>query len=208
MKKENKHSKIISAAIKVFAKKGFFSARISDIAKEAKVADGTIYLYFNNKNDILISIFEEEVGKIVEKTKASIKDQNDAVEMLRIFIEQHLLFMKRNRNLAEVITIELPQASKVIKDYHPVKPSEYENIIADIIKKGQQKEVFLSEINPDVAKRIILGSLDELTRVWRSSYESHYSTEDLTFQLLTTLLHGMIKNDPEPSPSIMHEDSP
>jgi TetR/AcrR family fatty acid metabolism transcriptional regulator len=68
MKAENKHSKIISAAIKVFAKKGFFTARISDIAKEAKVADGTIYLYFNNKYDILLSVFEEEVGKLVEKT--------------------------------------------------------------------------------------------------------------------------------------------
>ncbi len=65
MKAENKHSKIISAATKVFAKKGFFTARISDIAKEAKVADGTIYLYFNNKYDILLSVFEEEIGKIV-----------------------------------------------------------------------------------------------------------------------------------------------
>ena len=60
MKNSDKHEKIIRAAVKVFAKKGFFSARISDIAKAAKVADGTIYLYFNNKFDILISVFDEE----------------------------------------------------------------------------------------------------------------------------------------------------
>ena len=65
MRISDKHNKIIQAAIKVFARKGFFSARISDIAKKAKVADGTIYLYFNNKYDILISIFEEEIGKII-----------------------------------------------------------------------------------------------------------------------------------------------
>ena len=62
MKAVNKHAKIITAATKVFAKKGFFNARISDIAKEAKVADGTIYLYFNNKIDILLSVFEEEIN--------------------------------------------------------------------------------------------------------------------------------------------------
>ena len=64
MKSVDKHNKIIISATKVFAKKGFFNARISDIAKEAKVADGTIYLYFNNKFDILISVLEEEIGKM------------------------------------------------------------------------------------------------------------------------------------------------
>ena len=67
MKSSDKHEKIIRAAVKVFAKKGFFSARISDIAKAAKVADGTIYLYFNNKFDILISVFDEEIGKFIAR---------------------------------------------------------------------------------------------------------------------------------------------
>ena len=90
MKAENKHSKIISAATKVFAKKGFFTARISDIAKEAKVADGTIYLYFNNKYDILLSVFEEEVGKIVEKTSKLLSNEDDPTKMLEIYTVQHL----------------------------------------------------------------------------------------------------------------------
>ena len=61
-----KHQKIIQAAAKVFAEKGFYNSRVSEIAKEANVADGTIYLYFKNKDDILISLFEEEFGQIVE----------------------------------------------------------------------------------------------------------------------------------------------
>ena len=69
MKTVNKHGKIITAATKVFAKKGFFNARISDIAKEAKVADGTIYLYFDNKFDILLSVLEEEIGKLPSRSK-------------------------------------------------------------------------------------------------------------------------------------------
>ncbi len=191
MKAENKHSKIIAAAIKVFAKKGFFTARISDIAKEAKVADGTIYLYFNNKNDILVSIFEEELGKLVEKTKTRIKKSDDPTDMLRIFIEQHLIFMKKNRNLSEIIHVELRLASKVIKGYQAKKYAEYENIVAQIIRDGQNSEIFNPGINPDITKRIILGSLDELTKVWCSNYESHYSAEDLAFQLTETLLAGI-----------------
>ena len=137
MKADNKHTKIISAATKVFAKKGFFTARISDIAKEAKVADGTIYLYFNNKYDILLSVFEEEVGKIVENTKKLIAKEDDPVEMLKVYITQHLLAMKKNRYLAEVIQIELRQTNKVIKTYRDNKFTEYISIIADIIQKGQ-----------------------------------------------------------------------
>ena len=87
MKTADKHSKIIRAATKVFAKKGFFNARISDIAKEAKVADGTIYLYFNNKYDMLLSVFEEKIGKLVEQITAQIENEDDPRRMLEIFIE-------------------------------------------------------------------------------------------------------------------------
>ena len=67
---ESKHHKIIRAALKVFAQKGFYNARVSEIAKEAQVADGTIYLYFKNKDDILIHLFEEEMDGIIQNVKA------------------------------------------------------------------------------------------------------------------------------------------
>ncbi len=193
MKAENKHSKIISAATKVFAKKGFFTARISDIAKEAKVADGTIYLYFNNKYDILLSVFEEEVGKIVDKTEKLISKEDDPVEMLKIYAIQHLTSMKKNKNLAEVIQIELRQTNKVIRTYRDNKFSEYVGIIAKIIKLGQQTDSFRSDINPDIVKRIFFGALDEVSRVWNSSLETHYSVEEVSDQVLSVFLTGIKK---------------
>ena len=90
MKASDKHSKIINAATKVFAKKGFFNARISDIAKEAKVADGTIYLYFNNKFDILISVFEEEIGNLIVQVEKLLASEDDPRKMLEIFARKHL----------------------------------------------------------------------------------------------------------------------
>jgi TetR/AcrR family fatty acid metabolism transcriptional regulator len=197
MKAENKHSKIISAATKVFAKKGFFTARISDIAKEAKVADGTIYLYFNNKYDILLSVFEEEVGKIVERTDKLLSNEEDPKKMLEIYTLQHLTAMKKNKNLAEVIQIELRQTNKVIKDYRNNKFSEYTGIIAKIIKEGQKAGIYKSDIKPDIAKRIYFGALDEVSRVWNASLETHYTVEEIADQLLSMFLAGILRQPAE-----------
>lgn len=196
MKAENKHSKIISAATKVFAKKGFFTARISDIAKEAKVADGTIYLYFNNKYDILLSVFEEEVGKIVEKTDKLLSNEEDPKKMLEIYTIQHLTAMKKNKNLAEVIQIELRQSNKVIKDYRNNKFNEYIGIIANIIKKGQETGIYKADIKPDIAKRVYFGALDEVSRVWNASLETHYTVEEIAEQVLSMFLAGILNTPP------------
>ncbi|MBM9519955.1 TetR/AcrR family transcriptional regulator [Desulforhopalus vacuolatus] len=191
MRTENKHKKIIAAAIKVFAKKGFFNARISDIAKEAKVADGTIYLYFNNKNSILLTILEEEFGKIVEKTSTLIAKEDDPAAMLHIFIEQHLRAMKKNKNLAEVLHTERRQTGKMSKDFRAEKFSEYEDLLTDIISKGKKMEVFSQNLNVDIIRRIIFGALEELSRVWNDSLETHYSVEELSSQLLATVFTGI-----------------
>ncbi|MFH0785831.1 MAG: TetR/AcrR family transcriptional regulator [Pseudomonadota bacterium] len=199
MKAENKHSKIISAATKVFAKKGFFTARISDIAKEAKVADGTIYLYFNNKYDILLSVFEEEVGKIVKNTEILLSAECDPRKQLEIFVTQHLMAMKKNRYLAEVIQIELRQTHKVIKEYRDNKFSKYIGIIAEIIRNGQAAGVYRPDIKPDLAKRAFFGALDEISRVWNASLETNYSVEEAATQMLSLFLTG-IQTDPSGFP--------
>jgi len=200
MKAENKHAKIITAATKVFAKKGFFTARISDIAKEAKVADGTIYLYFNNKYDILLSVFQEEIGKIVEKTTRLLAQEQDPEQMLVVYANQHLQAMKKNRSLAEVVQIELRQPNKVIKEYRDTTFSAYTGIIADIIRLGQASEVFRQDINPEIAARGFFGALDEVSRVWNPSMESHYSVEEVTDQLLSMFLRGICQPAEELSP--------
>ncbi len=197
MKAVDKHSKIIIAATKVFAKKGFFNARISDIAKEAKVADGTIYLYFNNKIDILVSVFEKEIGTLVTQTIKLLDAEPDPGKQLEIFVIKHLTAMKKNKNLAEVIQIELRQTDKLIKNYRNTKFNDYLNIISDIIKEGQKQKIFRQDIIPDVAKRIIFGGLDELSRVWNLSLETNYSVEDVGFQIVRILLSGITAPEAE-----------
>lgn len=194
MKTADKHSKIIRAATKVFAKKGFFNARISDIAKEAKVADGTIYLYFNNKYDMLLSVFEEKIGRLVEQINDQLEKEEDPRRMLEIFIANHLREMKKNKNLAEVIQIELRQTNKIIRDYRNNKFSEYLNIISTIIKLGQAKDVFRKDIMPGIAKRAIFGAMDEIARIWNINIDSEYKIEDTELQVIKIFLVGVLQN--------------
>jgi len=194
MKTADKHNKIIRAATKVFAKKGFFNARISDVAKEAKVADGTIYLYFNNKYDILLSVFEQKIGKLIEQITAQLKQEENPRRMLELFIVNHLREMKKNKNLAEVIQIELRQTNKVIKDYRNNKFSEYLNIISSIIIQGQSKKVFRQDILPGIAKRAIFGALDEIARIWNINTESDYQIDETERQVINIFLIGVLEN--------------
>lgn len=192
MKTLNKHGKIINAATKVFAKKGFFNARISDIAKEAKVADGTIYLYFDNKFDILLSVLEEEIGKLTEQIKKAIADETDPEKMLAIFTRTHLSAMKKNKNLAEVIQVELRQNDKLVREFRNSTFQEYINIVSTIIKEGQRQKVYRDDILPGIAKRAFFGALDEVARVWTVSLEINYSLDETVNQVMTIFLSGVL----------------
>jgi TetR/AcrR family fatty acid metabolism transcriptional regulator len=191
MKSSDKHDKIIRAAVKVFAKKGFFSARISDIAKAAKVADGTIYLYFNNKFDILISVFDEEIGKFINQTKKMVDQTDDPRKKMEIFASKHLSMAKENKSLAEIIQMELRQSHKLIKDYRKTIFSEYVDIISAIIRQGQKKGVFRKDVKPGIAKRAFFGALDEMTRLWVLSAKPPYDIEDTAKQISDIFLSGI-----------------
>jgi TetR/AcrR family fatty acid metabolism transcriptional regulator len=192
MKHPDKHRKIIRAATKVFAKKGFFNARISDIAKEAKVADGTIYLYFNNKFDILLSVFEQEIGKLIDQVTLLLEKEDNPNQRLKIFITNHLEEMKKNKYLAEVIHIELRQTSKLMREYRKNKFSEYLNIIATIIENGQQEGFFRQDVEPEIAKRILFGSLDEISRIWHLGNECPSTIEEITRQITAIFQTGLL----------------
>jgi len=194
MKTVNKHGKIITAATKVFAKKGFFNARISDIAKEAKVADGTIYLYFDNKFDILLSVLEEEIGKLTEQIKKAIGDETDPEKMLAIFARKHLTAMKKNKNLAEVIQVELRQNDKLVREFRNTTFQEYINIVSDIMREGQRQQIYRNDILPGIAKRAFFGALDEVSRVWTVSLETNYSLDETINQVITIFLSGLLSD--------------
>src|SRR5689334_1662479 len=121
----DKYQKIIQAATKLFAGKGFYNAKVSDVAKEAAVADGTIYLYFKNKDDLLISIFEESMDNFIASVGERMRQSEGPVEKLRQFIHLHLELVRQNQNTSQVLQVELRQSAKFIQEYAGTKFREY-----------------------------------------------------------------------------------
>ena len=192
-KNEDKHQRIINAALKVFAKKGFYNSRVSEIAKEAEVADGTIYLYFKNKDDILISVFETEMVKMISNMKKELSKCHDPVEKIRIFAFQHLNMITENQEWADVAQLELRQSSKFMREYVKDHYTDYINIFAYIIREGQEKGIFKEGINTGIAKRAFFGALDEMGRYWVLSRSKRYSVEESSKQISDMFIEGVMK---------------
>jgi TetR/AcrR family fatty acid metabolism transcriptional regulator len=196
-KSNEKYYRIINAATKIFAKKGFFQAKVSEIAKEAKVADGTIYLYFENKDSILISLFEEQMKRVLDDMREGISKETDAVKKIERFDLNHLKLIEQNKDVAEIIQVELRQSSKFMKEYKNEKFAEYLNLIGDIIQEGQEKGIFKKDIIPGIAKRAFFGALDEMSRFWVLSSRRKYDIETAAKQISQYFLSGLV-NDANP----------
>jgi TetR/AcrR family fatty acid metabolism transcriptional regulator len=204
MKDENKHQKILQAAIKVFSEKGFYNSRVSEIAKEANVADGTIYLYFKNKDDILISLFEEEFGKIVQNMRVSLEKDKDPLQKIKRFAIAHLSIVTKQQELAEVMGVEVRQSSKFMKEYVNKPFIEYLNIIRSVVIEGQEKGLIRKDLTPGIMKRAFFGALDEMARYWVLSTQKKHSIDDAALQISDVFIRGMMskeawKNYPWPS---------
>jgi TetR/AcrR family fatty acid metabolism transcriptional regulator len=195
MKNEDKKERIIEAALKVFAEKGFYNSKISEIAKEAEVADGTIYLYFKSKYDLLISLFEYEGDLIISNMRKAMEKEKDPLEKIRTFAINHLNMITQNRNLSTVIQVELRQSSKFMKEYVKKKFVEYLNLISDAIHEGQKKGIIREEIHSGISKRAFFGALDEMARYWVLSSSKKYNPTSSAKQISDIFVRGLVKEE-------------
>jgi TetR/AcrR family fatty acid metabolism transcriptional regulator len=191
-----KRNRILRAAIQIFSKKGFYNSKVSEIARASGVADGTIYLYFKNKDDLLISLFEEKMGEIVAEVRQRISAGKDACAKLQIFIENHMALLERDAGLFEVIQVELRQSNKFLKDYTPVKFFEYLEVISDILEEGKREGTMRPDLNVSVARRAIFGSLDELCLTYVLSRNPKYHPSVCSAEVFRILAGGICGHTP------------
>jgi TetR/AcrR family transcriptional regulator, fatty acid metabolism regulator protein len=190
-KKPEKYKSILDAAVRVFARKGFYQARVSEIAREAGVADGTIYLYFQNKDDILISLFEEGMKMVIENVQTEIEKVSDPLEKIRRFALAHLSLIENHKDMAEIIQVELRQSTKFMKEYRNEKFYEYIDIIGNIVKEGQAQGLIRADVQPGVVKRALFGALDEMSRFWVLSSKRKYSISTAADQISEFFIRGI-----------------
>ena len=186
----DKYETILRSAIRVFAGKGYFNSKVADIAAEAGIADGTVYLYFKGKDQILHSIFDRAMAEFISDGKKELSQLATAEERLRRIATLHLEKLGADRDLAIVFQVELRGSTKFMEEFSAAGFREYLDIIRDTIEAGQREGTFRSDLKPIVAAKIFYGSLDEMVTNWVLSKKS-YPLPPVADEVLKVFLHGI-----------------
>ena len=166
MRDSEKPQQIIDAAVRVFARHGYYNSRVSDIAREAGVASGTIYLYFKTKDDILVRLFREKMAEWVAFLREAIADLPDAVAKLRRLVALHLKMLEDNPDLAEVVQVELRQGHKFFRGASAHEVSAYFDVIQSVLEEGVAAGRIRRDLPLKLATKMLFGAMDQLATSW------------------------------------------
>jgi TetR/AcrR family fatty acid metabolism transcriptional regulator len=186
----DKREAILRAAVKVFARKGYFNSKVADIASEAGIADGTVYLYFKSKDEILHSIFDQAMAAFIDEGKKEFAQITGAEDRLRRIAELHLERLGADRDLAVVFQVELRGSIKFMQEFSVAGFADYLDIIRQTIEDGQRIGIFRDDIKPIVAAKILYGALDEMVTNWILS-KKKYDLPPMSAEVLKALLGGI-----------------
>jgi TetR/AcrR family fatty acid metabolism transcriptional regulator len=188
-KNKPKYMQIIDAAVIAIAENGYHQAQVSKIAKQAGVADGTIYLYFKNKEDILISLFEEKMGNFIEKLNEMIAGNGTAAEKLLRVIESHFNLLSDDHHLAIVTQLELRQSNKDLRLKINDILKGYLQVIDNILLEGIETGEFSKDLDVRLARQMIFGTIDETVTTWVMN-EEKYDLAALAIPVQRLLIKG------------------
>lgn len=197
---KDKRDRILKAAVKVFAKNGFYATRVSEVAKAAGVADGTIYLYFDSKDDLLVSLFEDRVSKLLAFMSESLPRLPSAPERLRAVIDMQLGLLEGERDLAEVVTVIIRQSTRLMKEFAAPKFLAYLDAIAKIVQEGQAAGDFRADVSPHIAARAVFGALDGITLTWALGRAEQGALARAATQVADIFLRGLAPGARAPGP--------
>lgn len=190
MAMSDKRTAILRAAINVFARNGYFNSKVADIAREAGVADGTVYLYFKSKEEILHSIFDRSVEEVLDAARERVKSIADPREKLRQIALLHLERLGADRDLAVVFQVELRGSTKFMEEFSAAGFAEYLALIRSTVEEGQRAGLFRAELNARVVAKILFGALDEMATNWILS-KRRYKLAPMADQVLDIFLNGV-----------------
>ena len=186
---DDKRQRILQAAARVFARKGYHGARVSEIARRADVADGTIYLYFRNKEDILVSLFDEVMIEHLRQAREALSAVQGAPEKLRTIARRHLGLLGGNRDLAVVFQVELRQSTKFMERFTASWLQDYFTLLTEIIEEGQKEGSLRADLPRKLVTKSFFGALDEMVTSWILSRRD-YDLSEVAGPVVDLLLTG------------------
>lgn len=185
-----KRELILKAATRVFARNGYFNSKVADIARAADVADGTVYLYFKSKEEILRSIFDQNMAEAISSGRKLIETIRDPRQKLRRIAKLHLERLGADRNLAVVFQVELRGSTKFMQEFSAAGFAEYLDLLCKIFQEGQKTGVFRKELNAKIISKILFGALDEMATNWIIS-KRNYQLDPMADVVMDVFLHGV-----------------
>ena len=189
-KDEEKRKKILDAATKVFARVGFSNTRIQDVAQEAGIAHGTVYLYFKSKDDIFISIFQESLGELIDYISSEVQKKDSAEDKLRRMISLQLDVIEENPDLTKLILIEFPRTGNFLTDRNIDVLSNYIDVIGDVLRNGIEEGIFSTNVKPDIIATMIYAAMQGIATRWILDGMS-YSIKTIDVEISEIFLKGL-----------------
>jgi TetR/AcrR family transcriptional regulator, fatty acid metabolism regulator protein len=193
MRDPGKPQQIIDAAIRVFARNGYYNSRVSDIAREAGIASGTIYLYFKTKDEILVTLFREKMAEWVAFARREMAGEPDPVAKIRRLVALHFSVLERDPDLADVVQVELRQGHKFFRGASAHEVSAYFELIAAVLQEGIAAGQFRADLPVKVATKVLFGAMDQVATSWvlgKRAYRLHDAAEPVA----AIFLQGVSKN--------------
>lgn len=188
----DKRTAILRAAARVFARNGYFNSKVADIARAADVADGTVYLYFKSKEEILHSIFDQNMAEAIGAARSLIEKIGDPREKLRRIASLHLERLGADRDLAVVFQVELRGSTKFMQEFSAAGFAEYLALLRQTFEEGQRAGLFRKNLNAKVAAKVLFGALDEMATNWIIS-KRNYKLAPMADVVMDVFLNGVSK---------------
>src|SRR5881397_568979 len=195
MRDPDKPQQIIEAAIRVFARNGYYNSRVSDIAREAGIASGTIYLYFKTKDEILVTLFREKMAEWVALVRQELAAERNPLGKIRKIVALHFKVLEENPDLAEVVQVELRQGQKFFRGASAHEVSAYFDVINNVLEEGVGAGLIRRDLPVKVATKMLFGAMDQLATSWVLGKHG-YRLADTAPAVADLFLQG-IATDPE-----------
>jgi TetR/AcrR family transcriptional regulator, fatty acid metabolism regulator protein len=193
MKDPDKPQQIVDAAIRVFARNGYYNSRVSDIAREAGIASGTIYLYFRTKEEILVTLFREQMAAFVAHLRREIAGETDPVAKIRRLVELHFTVLEQSPALAEVVQVELRQGHKFFRGASAHEVSAYFELIGSVLEEGVATGRFRADLPVKIATKVLFGAMDQMATSWVLGKRG-YRLVDTADAVATIFLKGVSRD--------------
>ena len=186
----DKYQRILDAAVEVIAERGYFNSPVSAIASRAGVADGTVYLYFKNKDEILRTAIDASLDRFYKQVSERFETLRDPREQLLYIAQVHLETSTAGRAMAILMQTEVRQSAKFIAEFSHRHLVTYIQVVREVVRRGQGEGVFRKDISDAIVAHCMFGAIDELLS--SSVFTGRvYDAKATAAQVIDVLLNGV-----------------